>query len=44
MEALILECLVPIFSRAALIATFMGIASKVINMTIKAFTRGEIVV
>lgn len=44
MEALILECLVPIFSKAAGIAAFMGIASKVINMLIKAVTRGEIVV
>lgn len=44
MESLIIDCLVPIFSKAALIATFMGIASKVINMTIKAFTRGELVV
>lgn len=44
MEGLIIDCLAPIFSKAALIATFMGIASKVINMTIKAFTRGELVV
>lgn len=44
MEALIMTALVPIFTRAGVIAFFMAIVSKLMNMLIKAFSRGEIVV
>lgn len=43
-EEIILKCLVPIFTQASFIAFFMAIVTKGINILIKAFTRGEIVV
>lgn len=42
--ALISDCLVPIFAQAGGIAFFMAIVSKGINILVKAFIRGELVV
>ena len=44
MSELINEALVPIFTYASTVAFIMAIVSKGVNIIIKAFTRGEIVV
>lgn len=44
MHELIHDALVPIFTDAAVIAFFMALASKGVNLIIKAFSRGEMVV
>lgn len=44
LQSLITDCLVPIFTTASGIAFFMAIVTKGVNVLIKAFTRGELVV
>ncbi len=44
MSAIFIPILKDVFVDAALVAAFMAIVAKVINIMIKAFSRGEIVV
>lgn len=44
MNELINDGLVPIFTNAGIIAFFMALCSKGVNLIIKAFSRGEMVV
>lgn len=44
MSAIFIPILTDTFIDSALVAAFMAIAAKVINISIKAFSRGEIVV